>query len=88
MTEADIKIFGSLSKEVENIQNALKLLGYEVQGLRRNRKNPFYRVLNLRFVGPSFFSGDKFSPPLAPSKGKSICKSNFLRAFESSTRNS
>jgi len=88
MTEADIENFGSLPKEIKKIQKALKLLGYEVQGLRRKRKNHFYCVLDLRFVGPSFFTGDKSSPLLAPGEKKSIRKGNFLHAFESSIKNS
>jgi hypothetical protein len=65
MTESDIENFKTPLKEAEKIQEALKLLGYEVHGFRRKRNNHFYCVLDLRFVGPSFFTGDKSSPPLA-----------------------
>jgi len=57
-----VENFGSPFKKTEKIQEALKILGYEIQGFRR--RNKFDSVLHLRFVGPSFFSGDKSSSPL------------------------
>ena len=65
MTVKDIENFESTIKEAEKIQESLKLLGYKIQGFKR-KKNNFYSVLKLQFVGSSFFTGDKSSPPLAP----------------------
>jgi len=67
MTEADIENFKNPLKEAEKIQEVLKLLGYEVQGFRRKRKNDFYCVVDLHFVGTSFFTGDNSSIPVCPS---------------------
>jgi len=64
MTEADVEKFGTMVNESERIQEALKILGYEVKGFKR--RNKFNSVLHLRFVGSSFFSGDKSSHPLPP----------------------
>jgi len=66
MTVEDLEIFGSVLKESEKIQEILKPLGYKIHGFKRKRKNRYYSVLNLQFVGPSFFSGDNNSHPLPP----------------------
>jgi len=66
MTEADIENFESIFKEAEKIQEILKPLGYKVRGFKRKRQNEFDAVLQLRFVGPSYFNGDKSSRPLPP----------------------
>jgi len=76
MTEADIKTLESPLKEIEKIQEMLKSLGYKVRGFHGKRKNHFDFVLKLNFVGSSFFTGDKSSPPLAPTYKQNVLSEN------------
>jgi len=66
MTDSDIENFESIIKEAEKIQEILKPLGYKVRGFKRKVRNNFDAVLQLRFVGPSYYNGDKSSRPLPP----------------------
>jgi len=65
MTEAEAVEFRdtSLVNELEKIQNALKPLGYKVQGINRNIGYCYSFVLQLCFVGSSVFAGDNSGDP-------------------------